>query len=77
MTTEKITQEEIDTIIESLYNGQYKQAKSQIMDGCENQPEKLAYRVGFVIETLCLRSSDIYEEIKTSNIIDRFLTQFE
>lgn len=66
---EKITQEEIDTIIESLYNGQYKQAKSQVMEGCKTKPELLAYRVGFIIEILGDRG-DNYES-------NRFLAQFE
>lgn len=67
-TQEKIAQEEIDTIIESLYNGQYRQAKNQVMEGCKTKPELLAYRVGFII--------DILRDNGDSSEATRFLAQF-
>lgn len=69
MTTENITQEDVDTVIESLYNGQYKQAKSQIMEGCKTKPEKLAHRVAIIVISLC--DGGYFNEAH------RFLAQFE
>lgn len=39
-------------IIDSLINGQFKQAKSQTLIGCKTRPEKLAYRVGSIVGAL-------------------------
>jgi len=43
----------IDHIIESLINGQFKQAKEQTQYRCKTKPEKQARIVGQVIGALC------------------------
>mgnify|MGYP001586460582 CR=1 FL=1 len=44
---------QIDHIIESLINGQFKQAKEQTQEGCKTNPERQARKVGQVVGTLC------------------------
>lgn len=43
----------INHIIESMINGQFKQAKEQTQYRCKTLPEKQAYRVGQVVGSLC------------------------
>lgn len=45
----------ITPIIDSLINGQFKQAKSQAQYLCKTKPEKQAYIVGQVVGALCDR----------------------
>jgi len=42
----------IEHIIESLYNGQFKQAKKQTQYMCKTIPEKQAYKVGQIVGAL-------------------------
>ena len=42
----------IDHIVDSLINGQFKQAKEQTQYRCKTKPEKLARKVGQVIGAL-------------------------
>lgn len=64
-----ITQNELDTIVDSVYNGQMKQAKEQTLRGCRTKPAKLAYRVATVVKLLCTRD-DWFE-------CSRFISMFE
>ena len=47
------TPELIETIIESLYNGQFTQAKAQAQYRCKALPEKQSATVALVVHTLC------------------------
>ncbi|WGH49536.1 hypothetical protein [Alishewanella phage vB_AspM_Slickus01] len=58
-----------NTIIDSLINGQFKQAKEQITSGCKTKPYKLAHRVGEIVGVLH-RQGQI-------DLATRFLTLFE
>lgn len=44
-----MTQDDIDTIIDSIINGQYSQAVRQIKEGCKTRPEKMAYRLATIV----------------------------
>ena len=48
-----IRQSEIDNIIRSMVNGQWKQAKELTRKGCKTKPERMAYRVGRIVGALC------------------------
>ncbi len=45
--------ERINHIIDSMINGQFKQAKEQTQYRCKTLPEKQAHRVGQVVGALC------------------------
>ena len=44
---------DIEAVIESLLNGQFRQAKRQTKYKCRTNPDKLAHRVGSVVAMLC------------------------
>ena len=53
-----ISQEEhiiIHEIVDSLVNGQFKQAKEQTLDRCKTKPEVVARRTGLVVSHLYTR----------------------
>ena len=51
------TQFGIESVLESIVNGQYKQAKDMITEGCKTKPEKMAQRLGHIIA--CISDEDI------------------
>ena len=45
----------VSSIIDSLINGQFAQAKEQTQRNCKTKPELQAYRVGQTVGALCDR----------------------
>lgn len=46
-------------VLVSISNGQYKQAKDMITEGCKTKPEKMAQRLGRIIA--CISDEDIQD----------------
>jgi len=63
----------LDTIIDSLENGQMKQAREQTVYRCKTKPVQMAYNVGTVVGALC----DPDGHRKNPDLAVRFLKQFE
>ena len=63
----------ISHIIDSLYNGQFKQAKQQTQYLCKTKPEKQAYIVGQVVGALC----DIDGSRNNPDLAVRYLNLFD
>lgn len=62
----------IDHIIDSLTNGQFKQAKAQTQYMCKTLPEKQAYKVGQIVGALMDKDGSSYNP----NLAVRFLNLF-
>lgn len=71
MTTamETAAKYKIGPVIESLLNGQWRQAKEELQRGCKTKPEKQARKLGQVIGHLC--------DTNRGDMAVRFLKMFD
>ncbi len=59
-------------VIGSIYNGQWKQAKVQLQEGCKSKPELQAFRLAHVCCTLV----DPEDDYKRPDLAQIFLEMF-
>jgi len=59
-------------IVESIYNGQWRQAKTQLQQGCKTKPEVQARRLGWVVFQLMYENLNDNGESKVDTFVNMF-----